>query len=40
MAINHIGIQSGCGGIITSQTLATQTGDKLIADTTTEMNWI
>ena len=36
MAINHIGVMSGGGGIITSTTLATQTGDKTITNTTVE----
>lgn len=36
MAINHIGVMSGSGGIITSTTLATQTGDKTITNTTVE----
>lgn len=36
MAINHIGVMSGIGGLITSTTLATQTGDKTITNTTVE----
>ena len=36
MAVNHIGVMSGSGGLITSKTLATQTGDKTITNTTVE----
>ena len=36
MAINHIGVMSGSGALITSTTLATQTGDKAITNTTVE----